>query len=185
MQSVWLRKFNQIFCHLKSAECLSRQPSWSTFVNQQKILLSELRLSYIKLCRILAYYVLKSWGLRSTIWNNCLLGKSKANCPLVFSISSFWCPRLCPSLFGHPNQRARSWRVVYNKNMKKWTSSYTLQELVDLILAPQGTDPYLSAKAYCVARGNQLHGYNVREENLSRHVWIEITSLQSVLSWLV
>lgn len=75
--------------------------------------------------------------------------------------------RLCPRLFGHPSHRVRSWRTVFNKRRKKWTSAYTLQELANLVLAPWDCKLKLDAGAYLVASAGDLLDVPIYEEELS------------------
>ena len=77
--------------------------------------------------------------------------------------------RLCPRQFGHPNHRQRSWRIVYNKRKKSWASPYSLQELADLLLAPQKCELKLDWGAYLVASDQEVRGSQVREMELSRY----------------
>ena len=44
------------------------------------------------------------------------------------------CPRLDPRNFGHPNNRTRVWRIVYDKRFKPWGDNRSLQELADILL---------------------------------------------------
>ena len=38
-------------------------------------------------------------------------------------------------MFGHPNNRLRSWRICYNKNHLKWSCRWNLQQLAHMILS--------------------------------------------------
>lgn len=75
---------------------------------------------------------------------------------------------LCPRLFGHPNHRMRSWRIIYNKRKKAWTSPFSLAQLAELILAPWDSKSKLTYKSYLVASRAQLKDSKVYEEQLSR-----------------
>ena len=62
----------------------------------------------------------------------------------------------------------RSWRIAYNKRLKKWICPYSLQELADMILSTRNSKLNLDARAYFVATGDDLKGFPVREAQLSR-----------------
>lgn len=79
--------------------------------------------------------------------------------------------RLCPRMFGHPNHRQRSWRIVYDNRRKTWGVKYSLEELSRMILAPQDCLLKLSAKAYLVATQKQLQSFPVHEHQLSRSMF--------------
>lgn len=81
--------------------------------------------------------------------------------------------RLCPRMFGQPNHRRRSWRIVYNKNQKTWSVKYSLDELSRMILAPRDCILKLTAKAYLVATPSQLQSFPVREGELSRSMFAQ------------
>ena len=56
-------------------------------------------------------------------------------------------------MFGHPNSRPRSWRICFNKELKKWTSELTLQELATALLAdPKSQPPKMSFQSYLFGR---------------------------------
>ena len=77
-------------------------------------------------------------------------------------------PRLCPRQFGHPNRRLRVWRILFDKETKKWSADRSLGELANLILAPIETKPELDFNAYLWASPNELEGKAVKEEDLTR-----------------
>ena len=61
--------------------------------------------------------------------------------------------RLHPMMFGHPNSRPRSWRICYDKKLKKWTSEKSLQELATALLAdPKSQPPVMSFESYLFDR---------------------------------
>ncbi|CAL1151356.1 unnamed protein product [Cladocopium goreaui] len=76
--------------------------------------------------------------------------------------------RLCPRQFGHPNRRLRVWRILFDKETKKWSADRSLGELANLILAPIETKPELDFNAYLWASPNELEGKAVKEEDLTR-----------------
>lgn len=77
-------------------------------------------------------------------------------------------PRLCPRQFGHPNRRLRVWRILYNKDLKKWIAPFSLGELANIILAPVESSLHLSFKAYMWATPADKEGKSLKEDELSR-----------------
>ncbi len=71
-------------------------------------------------------------------------------------------------MFGHPNHRLRSWRIVYNKIKKFWSSPYSFEQLACLVLAPIKCDLKLDSSAYLVALPEELYGFSVKEAELTR-----------------
>ena len=76
-------------------------------------------------------------------------------------------PRLCPRQFGHPNRRLRVWRILYNKELKKWDCPYTLGELANLLLAPLESKLLLDFNTYLCASPSDLEDHPVYEQDLS------------------
>ena len=76
----------------------------------------------------------------------------------------FWL-RLHPRMFGHPNSRARSWRICYHKDKKRWNSRYSLQDLAEILLADKSSN-YTDVPELFFEQRN-AHG-EVSEEDLSK-----------------
>ena len=71
-------------------------------------------------------------------------------------------------MFGHPNSRARVWRILFDARTKEWAWDCSLGELANMILAPMQTPLKLDSSAYLWATPNNLEGMPVKEEELSR-----------------
>lgn len=76
------------------------------------------------------------------------------------------CAVLHPRMFGHPNSRARSWRICYHKDKKRWNSRYSLQDLAEILLADKSSKTTLTFQSYFFEQRN-AHG-EVSEEDLSK-----------------
>ncbi|CAK9006087.1 unnamed protein product [Durusdinium trenchii] len=74
---------------------------------------------------------------------------------------------LCPRQFGHPNRRLRVWRILYDKDSRKWDCPYTLGELANLLLAPLESKLNLDFNAYLCASPSELQEHNIKEHELS------------------
>ena len=81
-------------------------------------------------------------------------------------------------MFGNPDHRLRCWRIIYNKRKKLWSSPYTFEELVGLLLAPLKCSLLLDSSAYLVASQHELGDLPVLEKDLSR-CWCVQIELQS------
>ena len=88
-------------------------------------------------------------------------------------------PRLDPKLFGHPNGRARTWRICFRRDKKKWCCDYSFQELVEKLLAAPDQPLRLDYKCYLVDSG--VESGCVREESLTRSEgWKKTNGFQKV-----
>ena len=69
-------------------------------------------------------------------------------------------------MFGHPNSRARSWRICYHKDKKRWASSHSLQDLAQILLADKNSKTTLTFHSYFFEQ-RHAHG-EVSEDDLSK-----------------
>lgn len=46
-------------------------------------------------------------------------------------------PRLDPRMLGHPNNRTRAWRIIYDDRLRKWVCKWNLDEIASIILRPK------------------------------------------------
>ena len=86
----------------------------------------------------------------------------------VFPDSS--CFRLDPHQFGHPNNCARCWRILFKSSKKKWASPFSLSDLADILLAPKNSKLTLSAQNYFVASRSEIQQHAVREDDLTKSI---------------
>ena len=88
-------------------------------------------------------------------------------------------PRLDPKLFGHPNGRARTWRICFRRDKKKWCCDYSFQELVEKLLAAPDQSLKLDYRCYLMDSG--VESGCVREESLTRSEgWKKTNGFQKV-----
>ena len=73
-------------------------------------------------------------------------------------------------MFGHPNSRPRSWRIVYDPRRKEWCSKYSLDQLAKILLHDPSKPLKLTWEAYFVATRAELDFHNVYECDLSESV---------------
>ena len=80
-------------------------------------------------------------------------------------------PRLSPKCFGVPNNRDRTYRVLFNGQTQRWTETRSLQALAELILVPKNTCLRLDCGVWAVAGAEdirRIHGTAcVGKEHLS------------------
>ena len=69
-------------------------------------------------------------------------------------------------MFGHPNNRERIWRVLWDDKLRTWSLKYTLQELADILLLPSTVPLKLDYRVYLTAASTE--NMNVHEEELTR-----------------
>ena len=77
--------------------------------------------------------------------------KSKAVSSSFFPLFLTTCTgfaRLDPKMFGHPNNRLRTWRICYHRQHRKWSCQWSLDELASMILCPKTFAPELNYSIY-------------------------------------
>ncbi|CAE6968005.1 unnamed protein product [Symbiodinium sp. CCMP2592] len=63
---------------------------------------------------------------------------------------------LSPKLFGIPNNRDRTYRILYDTTKKRWGQDLSLQELADLMLAERGVRLPIDYSCWAVANPNDI-----------------------------
>ena len=77
--------------------------------------------------------------------------KSKAVSSSFFPLFLTTCTgfaRLDPKMFGHSNNRLRTWRICYHRQHRKWSCQWSLDELASMILCPKTFAPELNYSIY-------------------------------------
>ncbi|CAK9048384.1 unnamed protein product [Durusdinium trenchii] len=64
-------------------------------------------------------------------------------------------------------KQLRVWRILYDKDSRKWDCPYTLGELANLLLAPLESKLNLDFNAYLCASPSELQEHNIKEHELS------------------
>ena len=68
-------------------------------------------------------------------------------------------------MFGQPNSRQRTWRIIYAKKTKKWNCKYSLEVFAQILLLPETIPLKLDYNVYLTAANTDE--YRVREDQLT------------------
>ena len=68
-------------------------------------------------------------------------------------------------MFGQPNSRQRTWRIIYARKTKKWDCKYSLDLLAKILLLPETVPLKLDYNVYLTAA--DVDEYPVREHELT------------------